>query len=107
MSLEKEPERRYQRADEIGVALKAIQAGTLPMWATWRVRIRRRPLVTGATAGIALVTVLAGSNVGGVREWFGGSPAAVEPIKLAVPPFENLTGDPCPAASNGVGRRVR
>jgi len=92
--LEKEPERRYHRADEVRTALEAIQAGTAPMWATWRARVRRRPWVAAAVAGIALVTILALANVGGVREWFGGSPAAVEPIKLAVLPFENLTGDP-------------
>jgi TolB-like protein/Tfp pilus assembly protein PilF len=33
-------------------------------------------------------------NVGGVRERLLGSPPAAEPIKLAVLPFENLTGDP-------------
>jgi TolB-like protein/tetratricopeptide (TPR) repeat protein/predicted Ser/Thr protein kinase len=92
--LEKEPERRYHRADEVRTALEAIQAGTTPMWATWRARVRRRPWVAAAAAGIALITLLVGANVGGVRDRFSGSPAAVEPIKLAVLPFENLTGDP-------------
>jgi hypothetical protein len=33
-------------------------------------------------------------NVGGVRERLSGKPRASDPIKLAVLPFENLTGDP-------------
>ncbi len=92
--LEKEPEHRYQRAGEVRAALEAIHAGTTPMWATWRARVKRRPRAAAAAGGIALITLLVGGNVGGVRERFSGRPAAVEPIKLAVLPFENLTGDP-------------
>ena len=92
--LEKEPERRYEHAREVGVALEAIQTGTMPLWATWRARIRRRPWMAAAAVGLGVVTLLAGVNVGGVRERLTGSPTAAQPIKLAVLPFENLTGDP-------------
>jgi TolB-like protein/tetratricopeptide (TPR) repeat protein/predicted Ser/Thr protein kinase len=92
--LEKEPDRRYHRADEVRARLEAIQAGTIPLWATWHARMRRHPWMTAAAAGIALITLLVGVDLGGVRERFGGSPVAEDPIKLAVLPFENLTGDP-------------
>jgi serine/threonine protein kinase/TolB-like protein/Tfp pilus assembly protein PilF len=93
--LEKEPERRYEHAHELRAALEAIQAGTMPQWATWGARIRRHPWVAAAVAAFALITLLVSVNVGGVRERLLGSPpAAAEPIKLAVLPFENLTGDP-------------
>ncbi len=92
--LEKEPGRRYQDAGEVRAALEAIQAGTVPRWAHWRARVRRRPWVAPAAAGLAIAALLVGVNVGGVRERLSGSPPAADPIKLAVLPFENLTGDP-------------
>jgi hypothetical protein len=49
----------------------------------WRRRHARR--------GAAL---LVGVNVGGVRDRLAGTPPAPPPIRLAVLPFENLTGDP-------------
>ena len=92
--LEKEPERRYQHAREVGAALEAIQSGTVPMWATWRARVSRRPWLMAAAGALAVGAVLVGVNIGGVREWLSGNPSAVAPIRLAVLPFENLTGDP-------------
>ena len=92
--LEKEPDRRYHRAEEVRARLEAIQAGTIPLWATWQARTRRHPWMTAAAAGIALITLFVAAGVGGVRERFSGSPVAEDPIKLAVLPFENLTGDP-------------
>ena len=92
--LEKGPERRYEHAREVLAALQAIQAGTVPRWATWRARVRQRPWVASAAAGLAVAALLVGVNVGGVRERLSGNPLAADPIKLAVLPFENLTGDP-------------
>ncbi len=54
---------------------------------------RRRWLATAASlAGIA--AMLLGLNVGGVRERLAGNAPTPLPIRLAVLPFENLTGDP-------------
>ena len=92
--LEKAPDRRYQRADELRSGLEAILAGTVPAWATWRTRVRRQPWVAAGVAAIAVAGLLGGINIGGVRERLVGSPTAAAPIKLVVLPFENLTGDP-------------
>jgi TolB-like protein len=92
--LEREPDRRYQRADEVRAALEAIQAGTTPAWARWRARVRRHSWLAPAGSALALVTLLVGANVGGVRDRLTGSPSTADPIKLAVLPFANLTGDP-------------
>ncbi|MGH9255207.1 MAG: protein kinase domain-containing protein [Vicinamibacterales bacterium] len=92
--LEKGPERRYAHAPELRAALEVIQAGAVPAWATWRERVRRRPWVASAAAGLGVAALLVGVNVGGVRERLNGSPAVSSPIRLAVLPFENLTGDP-------------
>ena len=91
--LEKEPGRRYQRAGEVRTELEAIHAGTTPMWTTWRTWAKRRAWVAAA-AGIALITLLVAANVGDLGERLKRNPAAAEAIKLAVLPFENLTGDP-------------
>jgi serine/threonine protein kinase/tetratricopeptide (TPR) repeat protein len=92
--LEKEPERRYQSAHEVRRALEAILGGTIRPWANWRTPLRRHPQIAAAIAALAFVAVLVGTNAGGVRERLRGSPQTVDPIKLAVLPFENLTGDP-------------
>ncbi|MGH9385187.1 MAG: protein kinase domain-containing protein [Vicinamibacterales bacterium] len=92
--LAKEPERRYHDADDVRRALEAIQAGNVPLWVAWRARVRRRPVAAATGVGLAVAALLIGANAGGVRERLSGTPAAVEPIKLAVLPFENLTGDP-------------
>lgn len=92
--LEKAPERRYEHAREVRAALEAILTGTTSPWATWRARVRRRPWVAAAAAGCAIVTLLVAANVGGVRQRLSGTPPPAQPIKLAVLPFENLTGDP-------------
>jgi serine/threonine protein kinase/tetratricopeptide (TPR) repeat protein len=92
--LEKEPERRYQHASEVRAALEKIQAGTLPPWAAWRARLRRRPRAAAAVTGLAVAALLLGVNVGGVRERLSGRPRASDQITRAVLPFENLTGDP-------------
>jgi TolB-like protein/tetratricopeptide (TPR) repeat protein/predicted Ser/Thr protein kinase len=92
--LAKQPDRRYEHARDVGAALEAIQAGTMPSWATWRARVMRRPRLTVAAGALAIVTLLVGANVGGMRNWLTGSPSGADPIKLAVLPFENLTGDP-------------
>ena len=90
--LEKDPARRYQDAREVRLVLETIQAGSVPVWSTWRYRVMR-PGALAAAGVIAIVAVSVVMNVGGVRDRVAGRPVT-SPIKLAVLPFENLTGDP-------------
>jgi eukaryotic-like serine/threonine-protein kinase len=92
--LTKDPGHRYQQASEVHAALEAIQAGAVSPWVVWRYYVRRRPALTGAATLVALAALLVGANVGGVRDRLAGTPPALPPIRLAVLPFENLTGDP-------------
>jgi TolB-like protein/Tfp pilus assembly protein PilF/predicted Ser/Thr protein kinase len=90
--LEKDPTKRYQKAQELGAALEAIRLGTAGTWAAWRYRLARRRGLTAAAAGILVTALLLGLNVGGL--WTSLTGGAGRPFKLAVLPFENLTGDP-------------
>jgi len=93
--LEKDPLRRYQRAGEVRAALDEIAAGTVAPWITWGYYLRRRSVVVSVAAFAAVVAaVLVGFNVGGARDRLMGVAPAPAPIRLAVLPFENLTGDP-------------
>jgi len=92
--LDKDPERRNQHAREVRVALEAIQAGTVSPWVAWRYHLTRKRWLAPAAALFGIVAVVVGFNVGGARDRLVGSPPAAPPIKLAVLPFENLTGDP-------------
>jgi TolB-like protein len=90
--LEKDPARRYQHAREVRAALDAVQSGLVPPWIAWRYYLARRRWPAAAAALLGVAAVVVAVNMGGVRERFGGNPPM--PIKLAVLPFENLTGDP-------------
>jgi TolB-like protein len=56
--------------------------------------VRRRPVFVSVATLVAAAVVLVGFNLGGVRDRLGGVPRDEAPIRLAVLPFENLTGDP-------------
>jgi TolB-like protein/predicted Ser/Thr protein kinase len=90
--LEKDPARRYQHAGEVRAALEAIQTGTA-QWGAWRYRFSRRRWVIVAASFVAAVSVSVGLNVGGLRDRLRTGSANQAPIKLAVLPFTNLTGD--------------
>ena len=92
--LEKAPERRYQRASEVRSALETVAAGASAPWVTWGYHLRRRPILASAVAMGVVLVVMTGFNVGGVRDRLAGVPADAPPIRLAVLPFQNLTGDP-------------
>ena len=93
--LEKDPAKRYQKAQDLRASLEGIRAGTAATWAAWRYRLARRRWLVTAGAVIIAVALLFGLNVGGLRTRLtGGAGAAARPFKLAVLPFENLTGDP-------------
>jgi serine/threonine-protein kinase len=100
--LEKEPDRRYQSAKELGVDLRrlampsvvtsASKAGASKAWP----RVVQR-VTYGATALLVLALVLLGLNVGGWRGrvFRSSAPSAPPSIRsLAVLPLVNLSGDP-------------
>jgi TolB-like protein/Tfp pilus assembly protein PilF/predicted Ser/Thr protein kinase len=91
--LEKEPGKRYQQAGELRAALEAVRAGTVAPWEAWRYRLGRHPWMVLAAALVAIIAVLVGLDVGGLRARLttGGQARAV---KLAVLPFVNQSGDP-------------
>jgi serine/threonine-protein kinase len=92
--LEKDPADRYQHAGETRAALDAITEGTVAPWATWRHHLRRRPILVPGVILAFVVAALVGFNVAGVRDRVVNVPQAQSPIRLAVLPFKNLTGDP-------------
>ncbi len=62
------------------------------MWSAGRYYLRRHRWLTPAAALLGLCALAVGLNVAGVRDRLTGGPGP--PIKLAVLPFQNLTGDP-------------
>ena len=92
--LEKNPAGRYQRAGEVRAALEAIDAGTVSRRVTIGYHLRHRPILATAVAIAAIVATLTALNVAGLRDRLMGRPLDGPPIKLAVLPFQNLTGDP-------------
>jgi TolB-like protein/Flp pilus assembly protein TadD/predicted Ser/Thr protein kinase len=94
-ALAKKPAERYQTMEELREDLEAIAEGLKPL----RARPARRRIFgirkAYAYAGLGLVAILFGLNVGGLRNLILGHGRATESaIRLAVLPFRNLTGDP-------------
>ncbi|MBM3296232.1 MAG: hypothetical protein FJY83_01390 [Candidatus Aminicenantes bacterium] len=97
-ALVKNPARRYQTMEDFLGDLKAVAEGLMPLKARRRIRkniFGLSPAVFFPVAAAALVLVLLGLNVLGLRDRvFGGKDGAEPGIRLAVLPFANLTGDP-------------
>jgi len=93
--LQKNPDRRYQRAGDVRAALEAIESGTAPAaWPAVKYALSRRRRLALA-AGLALVlAIVAALDVGGLRRRLLGGGAARGPRSLAVLPVANLSGDP-------------
>ena len=94
--LEKDPENRYQYAEEVGVDLRRLRTSAsvsavrepIPSQFPWR------RAVVASLVVVVLLAVLFALNVGGWRERLL-APAAMAPIKsLAVLPLDNISGDP-------------
>jgi len=93
--LEKDPAKRYQKAQDVRTALEAIRAGTAATLAAWRYRLARHRWLVPTVGALVVVSLLFSLNVGGLRTGLtGGAGASGRSFKLAVLPFENLTGDP-------------
>jgi len=90
--LEKDPSRRYQRARDVKLVFEGVQSGQAPVWTTWPHWLARRGwrIAAALVAAVAATVVL--FNVGGLGNRLASRDAGS--IKLAVLPFENLSGDP-------------
>jgi eukaryotic-like serine/threonine-protein kinase len=97
-ALAKKPADRYQSMEEFREDLEAVAEGLKPLRARPRLAARRILGIKAAYLYAALPAVLAlliGLNVGGMRNRIlGQAAAAPAAIRLAVLPFENLSGDP-------------
>jgi TolB-like protein/tetratricopeptide (TPR) repeat protein/predicted Ser/Thr protein kinase len=91
--LEKDPGRRYQQAGDM---LRDLDAhGLAPAWTAWGLRARRRPWIPAAAAMALVAATAVGLNVDWIRDRLAARPSAPSAsIRLAVIPFDNLTGDP-------------
>jgi serine/threonine protein kinase/tetratricopeptide (TPR) repeat protein len=84
--LEKEPGKRYQKADDVRAALDAVGTGTAAAWEVWRYRLHRRRWLISAAALVVIVAALVALFV------FPKHDQAMDSI--AVLPFENVNADP-------------
>jgi TolB-like protein len=90
--LEKDPEQRLQRSADVQAALQAIGTGTTAPGPSRRRSSPRWYIAAGVA--VAIGATLVGFNVAGLRDRLRErtvTPARA--IRLAVLPFENLTGD--------------
>ena len=94
-ALAKKPAERYRTMEEFRGDLEVVGGGFKPIIA--RPAVRRvfgiRTAYVYATLMIVLALLL-GLNVGGLRNRLLGRAAAAPAVRLAVLPFENLSGDP-------------
>jgi serine/threonine protein kinase len=87
--LEKTPERRYQTMQELIVDLENVRRETAAARPD-----RRKILLAGAVLLSLLLAAALALNVGRLRSRLSGGADAEHETRLAVLPFENLTGDP-------------
>jgi serine/threonine protein kinase/tetratricopeptide (TPR) repeat protein len=89
-ALEKDPDKRYQRMDDLLDDLKSIAAGIVPDEIKVRLRReklrrRRKAILYAGAAGLVILGVVS------ILTFFPGRASAIDSI--AVLPLENLTGD--------------
>ncbi len=89
--LEKEPDRRYQRAGEVRAALETLQTGaTVPLSGVRFPRVQR-PWLALVAGAVVLAAILGGMNASRLREWFQPATKPAAPTTLAVLPLQVLT----------------
>jgi serine/threonine protein kinase len=95
-ALAKKPGERYKTMEEFREDIEAVAEGLKPLRAKYRPARKifgiRTAYVYGAVA-IVLAAIL-GLNIGGLRSKLLGRAVPARAIRLAVLPFENLSGDP-------------
>jgi TolB-like protein/Tfp pilus assembly protein PilF len=94
-ALEKEPENRYQSAKELAVDLRRLgtPGSAAAVLSARRPATRRRMVWAAGVALVALLAVLVGLNVAGLRDRLLGGVAPGQITSIAVLPLENLMGD--------------
>jgi TolB-like protein/tRNA A-37 threonylcarbamoyl transferase component Bud32 len=95
-ALAKKPLDRYKTMEDFRADMDAVAEGLKPLRAKYRPARKIFGIRTAYIYG-AVVIVLAlifGLNVGGLRSKLLGRTAPVPAMRLAVLPFENLSGDP-------------
>jgi TolB-like protein len=96
-ALAKKAADRYQAMEELREDLEAVAEGLRPLRAKRRFgrKILGLDLTFLLRSALAVLLILFGLNIGGLRDWVFGRKGRAEPaIRLAVLPFRNLTGDP-------------
>ncbi len=102
-ALEKDPGSRYQTAAELKADLQRLKSETAGvagmrlalLWWAREAAMRRRWVLAGvAVVLVGILAVLAGLNVGGLRDRLLRGAAAPRIQSLAVLPLANLSGDP-------------
>jgi serine/threonine protein kinase len=92
--LKKKPESRYQSAKEIKLALNRLSFDISIKAASQFRRFVRHWLFFPIVILIAIIVVIVGLNVGGLRERLVGGVKPDQIKSIAVLPLENLSGDP-------------
>jgi TolB-like protein/Flp pilus assembly protein TadD/predicted Ser/Thr protein kinase len=92
--LEKDRELRYQSAKELLADLRRLSAPAPVAAIPKRLAFSRRAMLALVAALAAILVVLVGLNVGGLRQRLIGRIGTPRIESLAVLPLENLSGDP-------------
>jgi hypothetical protein len=90
--LRKNPADRFPNGRDAHRAIEGVRSGPASLWSAWRYRLRRRRW-TAATAALIVLALGAGVVFRGAIDRLAGIFRG-QTIRLAVLPFENLTGDP-------------
>jgi TolB-like protein/tetratricopeptide (TPR) repeat protein len=92
--LKKEPELRYQRARDVQVALEEVGTSAVAPWSSWAYHISRHPILMAIAAVLLVGTLFVALDIGNLRDRLLGSGVDAAPLKLAVLPLQDLSGDP-------------